>query len=430
VVDPATGDSIDACAVVACPAGDSESGFTKLRVEIEFEESSIPSGTIFEAGSITIDKPDEMAKFWNDGPVIADSNATEEGGYKTTITHEFIGGCTDCGDDCDGLLDIPVRLNGFIAGLAEDVKVRSPDATNDGIVNLSDTGVFGLTYNKALGDEGYNQCMDFNLDDVVNLADFGFLGAHYGCEKPADYHDLAPERRIISDASIKFVIKPSEENEAKDIISVSFYLANASSITTLSIGLDISDGSIEFLNWEPNLKFKETTLAAPVMRHGRKILFINSFRMEEVGSKEIELGTLVLEVDPITKETLTKGGMKIVFGDVLDTDGRILMLQGVAFEKSERRILTTYLGNCYPNPFNPSTTIEYAIKEQAHVSLQIYNVSGRLVKTLMDREASPGVYAILWEGRDNKGNQVSSGVYFYRLVTKGFTQTKKMVLLK
>ena len=86
----------------------------------------------------------------------------------------------------------------------------------------------------------------------------------------------------------------------------------------------------------------------------------------------------------------------------------------------------------YPNPFNPITTIKYSIKRRAHVSLKIYNVAGQLVKTLVDKGQIPRSegYAVQWDGQSGSGNPVSSGVYFCRLVTKNFTKTKKIVLLK
>jgi len=84
-----------------------------------------------------------------------------------------------------------------------------------------------------------------------------------------------------------------------------------------------------------------------------------------------------------------------------------------------------------PNPFNPTTTIEYSIASRSHVSLKIYDVSGRLVRTLIDEVQSPGsVKSISWHGQNDSGQQVSSGVYFYRLEAGNFTQTRKMVLLK
>jgi hypothetical protein len=84
-----------------------------------------------------------------------------------------------------------------------------------------------------------------------------------------------------------------------------------------------------------------------------------------------------------------------------------------------------------PNPFNPTTTIAYEVKESGPVSLKIYNVAGQLVKTLVDGPRSAGrVYEARWSGLNDSGQPVASGVYFYKLVARGFTQTKKMVLLK
>ena len=89
------------------------------------------------------------------------------------------------------------------------------------------------------------------------------------------------------------------------------------------------------------------------------------------------------------------------------------------------------LAQNHPNPFNPVTSISFTVREQGPVSLKVYNVAGQLVRTLMNDERAPGlVHKIDWNGRNNAGQQVSSGVYFYKLVAKGFTKTKKMVLLK
>ena len=89
------------------------------------------------------------------------------------------------------------------------------------------------------------------------------------------------------------------------------------------------------------------------------------------------------------------------------------------------------LAQNHPNPFNPTTTIAFTVKEQGPVSLNVYNVAGQLVRTLVNDNRAPGLaHTIDWNGRNNRGQQVSSGVYFYKLVAKGFTKTKKMVLLK
>jgi lysophospholipase L1-like esterase len=83
-----------------------------------------------------------------------------------------------------------------------------------------------------------------------------------------------------------------------------------------------------------------------------------------------------------------------------------------------------------PNPFNPTTTIRYDIHVAGDVSLRVYDVSGRLVKTLVSGAQGAGRQTATWDGTDNAGNRVGSGVYLYQLKTGGTVLTKKMVLLK
>ena len=90
------------------------------------------------------------------------------------------------------------------------------------------------------------------------------------------------------------------------------------------------------------------------------------------------------------------------------------------------------LDDNYPNPFNPTTTIKYSIAERGQVMLKIYNAAGQLVRTLIDEEQAPvqGGFSKVWNGMNEQGQSVASGVYFYQLTAKNFSQTKKMVLLK
>jgi agmatine/peptidylarginine deiminase len=84
----------------------------------------------------------------------------------------------------------------------------------------------------------------------------------------------------------------------------------------------------------------------------------------------------------------------------------------------------------YPNPFNPSTHIGFRISNFGLVSLDVFDVTGRRITTLLQEELQPDEYKVSWDGRDEKGQQVASGVYIYRLESKGFVQTRKMLLLK
>ncbi len=84
----------------------------------------------------------------------------------------------------------------------------------------------------------------------------------------------------------------------------------------------------------------------------------------------------------------------------------------------------------YPNPFNPSTTICYSVPKDGEVSINIYNAKGQLVKTLVNEQKNLGIHSVVWNGNDNNGNKVSSGIYFTRIIADGKTLTSKMLMLK
>lgn len=92
--------------------------------------------------------------------------------------------------------------------------------------------------------------------------------------------------------------------------------------------------------------------------------------------------------------------------------------------------LTFNLEQNFPNPFNPNTTIKYAIPEPSHVKVSIFNMLGQEIKTLVNTEKNAGNYSVDWSGDDNSGNKVSSGIYIYKVTAGDNVSSKKMVLLK
>ncbi|MBI4719695.1 MAG: T9SS type A sorting domain-containing protein [Chitinivibrionia bacterium] len=92
--------------------------------------------------------------------------------------------------------------------------------------------------------------------------------------------------------------------------------------------------------------------------------------------------------------------------------------------------LVTCLRQNFPNPFNPATRISYDLAAGAHVSLCVYDVNGSLVRTLVDQSKEPGTFAATWDGENENGEIVASGVYFYRLKAGDFIETKRMILCK
>lgn len=106
--------------------------------------------------------------------------------------------------------------------------------------------------------------------------------------------------------------------------------------------------------------------------------------------------------------------------DIEDGEGN----DGVAIPES------FVLYNNYPNPFNPNTTISFGLPARSKVSLSIYNILGRKVKTLIAEELPAGYHSVDWDSRNERGQQVSSGMYFYQLTTDDFIESRKMILLK
>ncbi len=89
-----------------------------------------------------------------------------------------------------------------------------------------------------------------------------------------------------------------------------------------------------------------------------------------------------------------------------------------------------YLSRNYPNPFNPTTTIEFGVPKAAKVLIRIYNIRGQLVKELVNQKYEPGKFKVVWEGKNSFGKPVATGVYFYRLEAGGKCFTHKMLMLK
>ncbi|MGB2698426.1 MAG: T9SS type A sorting domain-containing protein, partial [Candidatus Zixiibacteriota bacterium] len=159
------------------------------------------------------------------------------------------------------------------------------------------------------------------------------------------------------------------------------------------------------------------------------------------------------EADIILKAedtTLAGFGLKVAYlGDinkdgydeVMVSSGGDSLYHGIFFiftshptsveESRETKLKTAFnLDQNYPNPFNPETVIEYVLPTNSQIKLSIYNILGQHIKTLIDEYQKAGSNKAVWNGKDQAGRKVSSGVYFYRLKAGEFTQTRKMLLIR
>jgi hypothetical protein len=119
------------------------------------------------------------------------------------------------------------------------------------------------------------------------------------------------------------------------------------------------------------------------------------------------------------------GGSTLLIDDI-----KIQAYSAVAVDDEVIPVAETALLGNYPNPFNPETAISYSVKSDAPVTLEVYNLKGQKIRTLVNSDVKGGNYTVTWKGDDEHGNKVASGVYFYKMSSGKFTSSKKMILLK
>jgi hypothetical protein len=109
---------------------------------------------------------------------------------------------------------------------------------------------------------------------------------------------------------------------------------------------------------------------------------------------------------------------------------RTSAVAGMSDSPATPQVGAALLAQNHPNPFNPSTLIGYEVAREGKTELRIFNVQGELVRTLVDRQSTPGTYEVEWDGRDDNGQSVPSGSYYYRLAVDGNEDAKRMILIK
>ena len=131
-----------------------------------------------------------------------------------------------------------------------------------------------------------------------------------------------------------------------------------------------------------------------------------------------------------TKDTPLSTDFQILEGVLVDLTGNIDAINHIEIGNL-RPLPTSYaLEQNIPNPFNPSTTIKYQLPEAGEVNLIIYNLLGQQVRTLVKETLEAGFQSVVWDGKDDVGRQVASGIYIYRLQAGSFSQAQRMMLLK
>jgi len=236
-------------------------------------------------------------------------------------------------------------------------------------------------------------------------------------------------------------------------IRVPLAVANGDNLVGIDIALKYSAGvKIKEVRFD-NGRIADWDLKATILSEVNKTIVIMAVPQLSMSSKPAlttgdgQIAELVFEkTDPTANEivlepTVVENPHHEIFFVYAFTDNHGSYTQwreDPVFENGTVALATTAstvpreyaLNQNFPNPFNPDTKIQFALPNNGHVQLAVYNVLGQMVRTLVDQDMTAGNHTVNWDGKNGDGQQVSSGIYFYRVSADNFSATKKMMMLK
>ncbi len=303
------------------------------------------------------------------------------------------------------------------------------------MVDFEDFTAFAMAFNSSEGDENFNLQADMNDDGTVNFADFILFFGSFGKEAqgPATKPVILPPG-VNENAEFSLRLG-SERVVVGENVFVDVSLANVQALMSYGFVLHYDTDKFEFVDAIPAAEdlLKSTGGETPLFskqttEESGQVLIANAVVN---GSEVSGGGDIVRLVFRVLQEFKENARFEIAEGLVFDPQ----QLSNQAVVAGVLDIQTTptefALLQNFPNPFNPATTIGYELAESADVTLQIYNVVGQVVRTLIVAEPqSAGRYQIRWNGVDDRGVPVSSGIYFYHISAGEFQNVRKLMLLK
>ncbi len=290
-------------------------------------------------------------------------------------------------------------------------------------------------------------------DDVDNDGTVDGTVTEEGAVSPVDIPPLAPFAAGTEDITVEdeetLDLPPGSygdvEVERDGILNLSageYFLEELILNTDTQLNIDLSGGPV-FINVVNKLRFGDRSVVSTSEGEGGSgKVFFNSLQSSnlELRRESTVLGTIVAPDAKVRAESYVHFRGAICAEDIsFSTGGTILHHSSQSppkqvvdrDEENAAQLPQQYeLAQNYPNPFNPTTTIGFTTSDVGFVELKVYDIAGRLVKTLVSESREAGNYTVSWDATDDFGKTVTSGIYFYRIQTADFRQVKKMILMK
>jgi len=165
------------------------------------------------------------------------------------------------------------------------------------------------------------------------------------------------------------------------------------------------------------------------------VLNLGNLRDSETGEVFVPSAGNVLRLEGFGTDGRYGSKEISLWDEMLQDIGGIMLTERIAEEEMVDQGIGTLpsyatLSQNHPNPFNAETTIEYDVPSKSYASVKIYNTTGQLIRVLVDRGHEPAHYTVRWDGKDQNGHTVSTGIYLYRFECSGFSDMKKMLLIR
>ncbi|MGA1199596.1 MAG: T9SS type A sorting domain-containing protein, partial [Candidatus Latescibacterota bacterium] len=323
-------------------------------------------------------------------------------------------------DKAVGSVASPVVLNARL--------VRTPDFNADGTVAFADFLMFSQMFGKDQNDDGFDGRFDLNDDGAVNFPDFVVLSQAFGNPVAAKTAFSNAQTNVESGVNekVKLSLHPKPGTKS-DEVHVMVRVGDAEALQGYGFRVVYDPSVLTFVSATSANPSQFATNLAPALAVNNipgELLLADMLDMEAEGESDLV---------QLTFQSLDGNAgsfIEILDAMVSDRAGALNELLGVHLD-DVRPIPSDFgLAQNRPNPFNPETVIDYQLPEAGNVLLVIYNVLGQEVVRLVQAHQVAGYYHITWDGRDESRRQVSSGVYFYRLMMGDVGLTHKMVLLK
>jgi hypothetical protein len=311
----------------------------------------------------------------------------------------------------------------------------------DGLVYFQDLVYLSNCYWTSDGEPNYEPQFDIGptdnssptgnptTDDHINFEDLVIFAINF--------NSVAPISKVVpiltegdNGGSLGLSISSQDKLEIGEEFTVQVRLVNnPGTVKGIHFTIPYASSKLEFVNVTQSDELSGSNV--PVFFDGRDISDNIDVSLALMGGEAVIGGSGVIAELTFRLQNSDDLSLSFEMLDLRDAQNNPLPAVGGGWEYDTPELPTTYgLNQSYPNPFNLKTRISYRMPEPGLVKIVIYNIRGQMVRTLVDEYKQAGYYSEVWDGKNEAGHEIASGIFTYRMMANGFSATRKMLLIK